>query len=458
MSGQMTNSEIEDVLASIRRLLRDDDPASAADGAAAQRPRRLVLNPDSMVLGDPAATLPRPDVLVLTDPQMGGDAFASGSEADVFEDAVEPSWNAPLILSDPVNLPPPAAPVVSMEAPAPRGARPLLEVRSGLRSGRAASLEDRIAELEAALARDEAEWEADGGDPAVIATADDLRALDDMDDGIDDLAALDGVPVPDAPDGQGAVDATDDAGADRLAASTASDPWASGDALDVPDAHPAAEADHLAAASEPAAPTRPRPRMSEDEVRAWIEAEALRAFGTTLGELVSEDDGRRAVPKALAQDDSASAQGDETAPEALDPGDRDPAPAGPDAVTADAGADTSPEEWPEEWPEAGSEDAPADLPAGGAGSDPDDQRPDFDAQTMLAATTQAANLPSQTASELPPSPPSALAPELAGEIRRIVSDVIRDELRGPLGEELTRSIRRLVRRELALTRDPDEPR
>lgn len=69
MSGQMTNGEIEDVLASIRRLLRDDGLPDGRDGAAGGRPRRLVLHPDSMLSGEMDRSEPRPDVLVLTDPR-----------------------------------------------------------------------------------------------------------------------------------------------------------------------------------------------------------------------------------------------------------------------------------------------------------------------------------------------------------------------------------------------------
>lgn len=393
MSGQMTNGEIEDVLASIRRLLRDDETVGIAEGSARPRTRRLVLNPDSMVPGDAAAASPRAEVLVLTDPKPGTGPDDLGKDSAWSDEAgdAEPSWNAPLILSDPVLLPRPSfvagtvagAGYGSSVQPGPPGTflRASEDDADSPGSDKRSSLEERIAELEAALTREEAEWEADGGDPEVFASVRHLpsgEGLGGPATAIADVSA-DTVPVEAGP-----------AGGDDPAASDESEVF-----------------------DDPGVPAPPRPRMSEDEVRAWIEAEALSAFGTSIGELVGEPDIR-----------------------VTDAGDT-PVDA---AAGATAVADSDAVIWPSD-----TTDASTLAPEAKPWFVPDTRVTvvdDGSAENQLSGDGEAA---------LGPLPGTMDAATAAG-IRRIVSDVIRDELRGPLGEQLTRNIRRLVRRELAQAR------
>lgn len=401
MSGQMTNGEIEDVLASIRRLLRDDGTTDPAQGSAKSRARRLVLNPDSMVLDGAAASSPRAEVLVLTDPQPDLGPGRPGQDADGHDgvDDAEPSWNAPLVLSDPVVLPDrnPGIGTVAdwgLDTPSgqPRSAGmvpgPSDDHADGPMTGKPSSLEERIAELEAALAREEAEWEADGGDPEVFAS---VRHL------------------PFGEQTGGVAGDTDVAAADpsHFGAGVQSD------------ADPAAPDGAESLFDDPGVPAPPRPRMTEDEVRAWIEAEALSAFGTTLGELVEEhgpevadvtdEPGDEATVVTFGAEDGATVEFAEPSvalPPALEP---DP--------MLEAHADALPR------------DAATDL--------------------HQANVDPASNIPAMSGTESDAPSLDTVDPVLAAEVRRIVSTVIRDELRGALGEQLTRSIRRLVRRELA---------
>jgi hypothetical protein len=514
MSGQMSNGEIEGVLASIRRLLRDDatDPGPEAGtgpqevwpgampddvrGAGLARPaRKLVLNPDAMVRMDAGMAAPRPagtgvPPLVLTDPALvpGREGSASAG-ADLTDDPRVAAWSAPLLLSDPVVLPdeggrdagPVAGPVpdapvpdapfpdtpvraadpaqdgaggdpgpASLHAPesapepAPEAARaPEVVWRPAPRAAvpgtptrRPPSLEERIAELEAALARDEATLEPDGGDPAP---------------GTAPVGVAEGAP----------------SGAQ----------WGDGPVT--------REGSGL------------QPRLGPAEVRAWIAAESLKAFGTLPEELADEiaDEMADGVAAGTADDLAdgiadriAGALADEVAgagtaavadadADALWPGDADPRPVdraawaddpGPDtgAIAPDAGqggappgpqvvdaADQPPaaaDDLVALAPDTGPEpDASDGMGTGGPPADPAPADP-APADLPVARHADASLLLSE------PGTDHGLDPALAAAVRALVSDTIRAELRGPLGEELTRSIRRLVRREWARLSAPND--
>ncbi|MCU0908290.1 MAG: hypothetical protein MUF73_12770 [Rhodobacteraceae bacterium] len=457
MSGQMSNGEIEGVLASIRRLLRDDVPdgpdavpggramVSAVAGhperpSPAQPPRKLVLSPDAMIRTDDGAPAVWPaasEPLVLTDPAPAPTETApsdplGGPLAAPPEDPGVAAWSAPLLLSDPVVLPetavapPPPAdpdpvtlgatdantasgpdpdPVALTAAVSPPVRRPAASV-GNTPTRRPPSLEERIAELEAALARDEATWEPDGGDPAPAVTPDDPQATD---------------AAPPAPDGDG-----------------------------------------------------PRPRLGPAEVRAWIEAESLKAFGA-LPDDIPDAVGSDPAPDLAMHlpDPGAAAAPDDGAPP-QDPGDT--------ALTDDLSgvpdlhADTDAGEPPDvpDMADAPNLSALTPMPepddaapwAAPAPVVPPDAPPDaldgtaHPATSDVAADTvpDAAPDPKSDAGPVEVGPASAphaggaaddhgLDPELAAAIRALVADTIRAELRGPLGEDLTRNIRRLVRRE-----------
>jgi hypothetical protein len=447
-------------------------------GATPVRPaRKLVLNPDAMVRMDAGMAAPRPagtgaPPLVLTDPALvPGREDAVSAGADLTDDPRVAAWSAPLLLSDPVVLPDegprdagpvpdapfpdtpvraadPArdsaggdpVPVSAPESarapevvwrPAPRAAVP------GTPTRRPPSLEERIAELEAALARDEATLEPDGGDPAP---------------GTAPVGVSEGAP-PGAQWGapSGDVPATRD-----------------GSGL--------------------------QPRLGPAEVRAWIAAESLKAFGTLPDEMADEigdevaagkaDETGDGIAAALAgevadvvADVVAAALADAEA-DALRPEDADPRPDDPAAWADDPGPDTgtiAPDaDEGDHTPGPQVVDA-ADQPSAAAAGDlvafPPDTGPDPDAPDgmgtghppadLAPADPVPADLPvagHADASLLPAGPGTdhGLDPALAAAVRALVSDTIRAELRGPLGEELTRSIRRLVRREWARLSAPND--
>jgi len=457
MSGQMSNGEIEGVLASVRRLLRDDAVAGATGGMAdadggeesvspgmgahasaeagsgsVRRPRKLVLNPDTMVRSDGAGGGFRPserptDPLVLTDPAP---ADGTVTDPDLADDPALAAWSSePLLLSDPVVLPGPvgaASGLAQLGAEwrrAPAGADPAsvpedVPVPEAVwhppspaaasaaapefrKTRRPPTLEERIAELEAALARDEATWEPDGGDPAPAA------------EGLSTSAG----PM------------TRDAG--------------------VP-------------ATEAGSPAGLRPRLGPAEVRAWIEAESLRAFGSLPDDIADAvaaagSDVPRAAMRATDAEGEDDADGDGAAEGHA--GATDPvAPRGPERR-----ADVPDAEGPGA---AGQRADGLDVASvatavsahGPVALSETDPAPRAQARPAPAAPVSgiSQDLASSAAEGPAPHPAPAavpsdlgLDPVLEAAVRELVAQAIRDELRGPLGEELTRSIRRLVRRELA---------
>lgn len=418
MSGQMSNGEIEGVLASIRRLLRDDatdgvhaggavaDEAFSGDGPQTGRategrdavftrpPRRLVLNPDAMVPADTAEDGHRfvrseAEPLVLTDPapqetlQYRARAIA-GAGTDLTDDPAVAAWSTPLLLSDPVVVPGgpfpggiperpdarlPALPddddlipqaVWHPAAPASAAAAP---------TRRPTSLEERIAELEAALARDEAAWEPDGGDPA-----------------------------PGDAVSHGSLNAPWDGATPHVPASNAL-----------------------------------RPRLGPAEVRAWIEAESLRAFGTLPDDIADAVAGATLPPAAQGRD---PASGAEPSPDASGPW-----------LDPEGGAVPATRIVPDVEDGAGAE-----KPAGSVaetGGRAAVAPAETEAASVEVAQSPVPDLTPPAAAAAGPVADRGLDPALAAAIRALVADTIRAELRGPLGEELTRSIRRLVRRECA---------
>jgi hypothetical protein len=519
MSGQMSSGEIEGVLASIRRLLNADAVAGAAvpplasddafaDEAAAERvgqggaddgagnaaawrtrSRKLVLNPSARVdQGEPPRHLASAAPLVLTDPLDAG--FAGDRAVDAASDPSDddgptaPSWAAPLVLADPVIAPTPAPSTRAAAVPSLSENAELARSVTRLpgRPGRPRSLEDRIAELEQALARDEAAWEPDGGEPVPNAAA---------------PAAM--VPAIEGP-----------AEAEAPVRNTSAD----------------------APASDPLSAATPLPRLGPDDVLAWIEAESLRAFGavpeeiaaavrTTVesaapgGAVPSGEGPSDTVAETQAPDSPAADAGTGTAVAGEESPEIHPGEYGPENVATDLTADTAgvpsdalaalvsqlaqtaapghphpPAPVVIDEAEPPPDGAPSDpaqsdpIPSGDAAADgtregEDDTAPDTPpvASSAMAET----GLNGATHADPPSGPMSVSAavlrsgaifgeaaasdaladlqldPATVAAIRAIATDVIRSELRGPLGEELTRNIRRLVRREIARQTGPFPP-
>ncbi|MCL4186433.1 MAG: hypothetical protein KJZ85_02405 [Rhodobacteraceae bacterium] len=134
MSDPLTRAEIEDVLSSIRRLVSEEGrpPRAAAAGGG----ERLVLTPAQRV---PAA-----------------------------HDPVAAIRAAARRLAEPAaaSAPPPAASSAPFAAATPAGSHaPSATPASERAEGRRPTLEEAIAELEAAVAASHGEWEPDGSEP-----------------------------------------------------------------------------------------------------------------------------------------------------------------------------------------------------------------------------------------------------------------------------------------------------
>ena len=174
MSDPMTNIEIEDVLSSIRRLVAQDGgpPRPAAPG-------RLVLTPAQRV-DDGAETAPSAELAA-----VGGDApevmaeirssVGQGSDpdpapqptGDLAEQGVPESAPA-ADLPDEGTFEGTAPPADVAPAPPEATSGPMAEVSAAAPlvlvdavPARVPSLEESVAELEAAMARHDAEWEPD---------------------------------------------------------------------------------------------------------------------------------------------------------------------------------------------------------------------------------------------------------------------------------------------------------
>lgn len=160
MSEPVSNSEIEDVLSSIRRLVSEDTRKPGSDGHerdAGDRPERLVLTP-ALRVADPAdadpdpaenaedgAALAGPDTAAEAGPRAGiGRDIRAMMRADAsFEDAAEAAPAEAEPTDDGQSEAVPDADPAPAETPA--------QPRSGL--------EAKIAELEALIGRSDEEWE-----------------------------------------------------------------------------------------------------------------------------------------------------------------------------------------------------------------------------------------------------------------------------------------------------------
>ncbi|AJE45975.1 hypothetical protein [Celeribacter indicus] len=180
MSDPMTNMDAEDVLASIRRLVAETHAAPARPperSAARDRPSALVLTPAFRVAD------PEPARAAETDPSEAGHRPAEGqdlSPADPESDV--PDTSGPLVLSldqavrlpDREEAPQPSA-AAGPEPVAPAAPQPATEEDwaaklddtpapdAALHAARL-TLEQRIAELEAAVGAQPHDWEPDGSE------------------------------------------------------------------------------------------------------------------------------------------------------------------------------------------------------------------------------------------------------------------------------------------------------
>lgn len=160
MSDPVTNVEIEDVLSSIRRLVaeggRGKAEPSAPDPQEAAVPDKFVLTPALRVASD------------------NSHRAAQGKEAKT--DAPAQGDEGPLTLEDPI--------IVPDEPSQPSATTAEWTDRPPFKAADRASLEETIAELEAAVTAQDQEWEPDGSEiqpePAFSLTR--FPPLDDVED------------------------------------------------------------------------------------------------------------------------------------------------------------------------------------------------------------------------------------------------------------------------------------
>jgi len=238
MSDPVTNAEIEDVLSSIRRLVSEDPDtakrrraAEATGKGAAPVADKLVLTPALRVEADvsrPAAPVAGPSAEERSSAEDTEDAAAASLPA------TEPPMPDPPMPDPPISEPPipgshAATSVAPIAAPMDGDAVPETERLTG--NYYEMTLEQRIAELEAAIGQTAGEWEPDGSEDAD--DSDETRPLEveagspfdgeiAIEDVIEDVEATAETPVgdpaaqaTDRPESAGAPDSDgDDPGAD----------------------------------------------------------------------------------------------------------------------------------------------------------------------------------------------------------------------------------------------------
>jgi len=402
MSEPVSNSEIEDVLSSIRRLVSEDvRPEKDADSAQ-KTPRfshtaKLVLTPALRVAEgtQDAAGASQPDTDLEHTPKVAdGESVAEGKiEAEVAS------------VSEPEREPEPKP---ESETAADAEAQPQ-EAASG--QGR---LERTIAELEAAIAAQDIDWEPDGSEEAELVEA-----------------AL--TPVPsERSDTSEQVSSTDEPQAATEDAAQISTPH--DDPVERQPHEPEAEYQQESTA---------QPAETEDEAHA-PEPVARQPAGFRITPAVTIDETpAEAGPDALAEarDSAADSERDMTAPEAAAPETEiesveqvieevRPAASAPtadsrDFLEAEDIADAEDVPAAEEVIEA--EDAPA-------------------VEELIEAEDAAAVEDVIETEEAFFSEDAAVIDEET--LRDMVSEIVRGELQGDLGQRITRNVRKLVRREI----------
>lgn len=414
MSDPMTNLEIQDVLSSIRRLVSEDSrhkPQSDKERAGERAGEG----------DDKGAAAVSDSKLVLTDALRVPEAEADEAALPTGEDTLRQSVAGDGVFDD-------AEPLPEADVALPDGNALLRdwETDSATEAADAQSLEDTIAELEAAVAGIGGEFEPDGSEVAK-GTKPDAALEDAFEDGfaVDeateeesaDLAQpvtsgdLRSRPAPAAPELVAAGDdATEVAKADD---DTPDEPVAASD--DGPD--------ELVAADRPAGDEVAARAKSEDVTE---ETAGLAAHGEAGLPDESEDDGsdepagpvpafvhggglRSAQPVAETVAQTAAPVTNGTA-RRLTLTAADAVPGGPARWERDDAAEAEP------------------LIHGGPDADQDEDGDGDDAVGLFSAGDEA-----------------VIDMDM---LRDLVAEMIREELQGPLGERITRNVRMLVRREI----------
>ncbi|MHA7876873.1 hypothetical protein [Roseivivax sp.] len=469
MSKPVSNVEIEDVLASIRRLVADDGrrpgaPAGASTAAssgavnAVQEPA-LEAAPERATVPAGGEAPARPDRLILTPAQRVPEAAESAASPEAAEEA------GPILLTDPAPELAEAPEVdlsADLEDPAEEGealeAEETPEADAEERSEVAPvepPTESLAPEAEEALAAETGRAHAEPEAPQARETAEDATAPReetpaDLDaDALtrvvqDELAALLAAHSSATAEPQEAREADTEAaepaatfrpdpalGAARSGAaarsaaemlralSPAEDPATESEADPSPSTMPGQRRVAPEVSETPAA-GRPTEAPSAAEAEEMARFDRPRPTGLSLEEKIAELE-TMIGGKAQGWGESASSEtASETAPEEAAPA------AGASPEAAAQGGPAEPLEW-------------EDSPYGSA-------------LFQSRRAGKLARMAEDLGSDLPEEPaPQALPAMDEAALRELVAEVIRKELQGVLGERITRNVRKLVRREIQRT-------
>jgi len=467
MSDPMTKVEIEDVLSSIRRLVSEEQ--TVPQGAAALRPepsRPAAVHPRPVLSAAPVTRATEAEEMaVVGAEEFAGDGETSYLAPEPLQDLHEDEPHGDAELSEPRAEPGPEDHV----QPDPLVLTPALRVADRDSASLRASLEETIAELEAAISGSGGDWEPDGSEQqspvefdefaASLATAVSAgpAALDDAAEAGTEAEAGIGA----APEEVVEVETeSDSAGLDIV----------------LQDAGPAAQEASPAPAESPvrlvsdSGDARPEGLWSQyPETLEWsapgdlAEDEAIDAAASR------EPHGLELAPEepetsALEELEAVSPEEPEAAPEPLS-----------DAA-ADAYADPEPDLADRFWAaeaedmDPGEPDFPETAPRAEAPDWQDNPVPDTQPRRLhLAGGLGWGATPPVSAAGRgwlrgEPEETDLLEADEDDEdglfddveetvldeaaLRALVSEIIRQELQGTLGERITRSVRKLVRREI----------
>lgn len=400
MSDPMTNVEIEDVLSSIRRLVSEDlrGPEKA-----------LVRAEDRLTSGKPVQADSEAVVAKLVLTPAFRVAEPSAEAAEDAADEADGDWR--------------------------RDAEADTAVQGPTADGDAVpgTLEDTIAELEAAVAGIDDAFETDESAPAEAGGS-----------GMPGFADVGGAGAADEgdPAETGAGDVDEDAGAvtpwKSLRTSTAklrSEPiWQSGEA-------------GIDAGADADAPAQPA--SDDDLMEAPVAGDAMRFGRASARDDLSLSGGAEAIP---APDDAGTGTADSGAVLFGAAAFRSPRIIRPAEYTADAGVAETPAPAPEQGPDTdadGGQDQPGADPAEPAVTTETDADVPRDADGAFGLGELSGAVPDEPAEDAGLFDPADDMVIDADALRDLVAEIIRQELQGPLGERITRNVRKLVRREIA---------
>ncbi|PFG64793.1 hypothetical protein AXZ77_3438 [Thioclava sp. ES.031] len=439
MADTRPRPEIEDVLASIRRLVSQDSPRVAESYPTSKgegsTPDPLVLTPAHLVSDTQAE--PKGDIhdLEWSAPGVSAEEEAEAAQDDAADLSEAPAESAePAPLSEARRKPQNFEPEFDDAEAEPWPSE--AELPQSSFDDELKRLEGSLAQLEAEVARDGSDYESETGDRFEPAGTAPLTELPESftpvwDQGADpertftsaEWEDVAGFVAPQAPEA-GASDGDADAAADMLESaendtSAEDDPLAG---LDFDDAAPAEiEPEAISTDDEP---------LATEAVIGFDVPPGAEAEPEPLQDATAVQDWEDLTPEMGDDTDSASAFMQASDPEADTPPRR--------LHLSDAGARA-----PEPEPRTSSY---AELRA--------TLEEDFEADEIAALEAELASTSDQPDAALHPLAQSMTETQL----RQLVSSLLREELQGALGAKITRNLRKMVRREVQralMSRDLD---